>query len=72
MRLTHITELLVTWSQLFVFGERVKTVFRPGLHVKPGKLYATAVSCFTLSIPNRYLPILQEGKIEGLTERLGE
>ena len=39
---------------------------------KPAKLYATAVACFTLSIPNRYLPILQEGKIEGLTDAVGE
>ena len=30
----------------------------------PGDLYATAVSCFVLAIPNRYLPILQEGKIK--------
>ena len=29
-----------------------------------GDLYATAVCCFTLAIPNRYLPILQEGKIK--------
>jgi hypothetical protein len=33
---------------------------------KPGKLFATSVACFILAIPNRYLPILQEGKIEGL------
>jgi hypothetical protein len=33
---------------------------------KPGKLYGTAVGCFVLAIPNRYLPILQDGKIEGL------
>lgn len=33
---------------------------------QPGKLYGTAVSCFVLAIPNRYLPILQEGRIEGL------
>ena len=33
---------------------------------KPGNLYGTAVACFILAIPNRYLPILQEGKIEGL------
>ena len=33
---------------------------------KPGELYGTAVACFILSIPNRYLPILQEGKIESL------
>jgi hypothetical protein len=31
---------------------------------KPGVLYQTAVSCFVLAIPNRYLPILQEGKIK--------
>ncbi len=33
---------------------------------KPGMLYQTAVSCFVLAIPNRYLPILQEGKIDSL------
>jgi len=33
---------------------------------KPGQLYATAVSCFVLAIPNRYLPILQEGEITSL------
>ena len=31
---------------------------------KPGMLYQTAVACFVLAIPNRYLPILQEGKIK--------
>lgn len=31
---------------------------------KPGELFGTAVACFVLAIPNRYLPILQEGKIE--------
>ena len=36
---------------------------------KPGTLYATAVACFILAIPNRFLPILQEGKIEGFRER---
>jgi hypothetical protein len=37
-------------------------------HVKdqPGRLYGTAVACFVLSIPNRYLPILQEGRIDSL------
>ncbi len=34
---------------------------------KPGELYGTAVGCFILAIPNRYLPILQEGKIESLS-----
>ena len=32
---------------------------------RPGELYGTAVGCFILAIPNRYLPILQEGRIEG-------
>lgn len=35
-------------------------------HGRHGKLFSTAVGCFILAIPNRYLPILQEGKIEGL------
>ena len=33
---------------------------------KDGELYATSVACFILAIPNRYLPILQEGPIESL------
>jgi hypothetical protein len=39
-----------------------------GSHVagKPGLLYGTAVGCFILAIPNRYLPILQEGRIDSL------
>jgi hypothetical protein len=36
---------------------------------KPGQLYATAAACFILAMPNRYLPILQEGRIEGLRGR---
>lgn len=40
------------------------------VHGKQGQLYGTSVGCFILSIPNRYLPILQEGKIEGLREKL--
>ncbi len=31
---------------------------------KPGDLYGTAVAVFVLAIPNRYLPILQEGRAE--------
>lgn len=38
---------------------------------KPGDLYATSVACFFLAIPNRYLPILQEGKIESLKGQFG-
>jgi hypothetical protein len=29
----------------------------------------TSVCCFVLSIPNRYLPILQEGKIDSLRDQ---
>lgn len=38
---------------------------------KDGELYATSVSCFILAIPNRYLPILQEGKIESFRSQAG-
>jgi len=31
---------------------------------KPGQLFGTSVAVFALSIPNRYLPILQEGETE--------
>ena len=34
-------------------------------------LYATSVSCFILAVPNRYLPILQEGRIEGIRRQFG-
>ncbi len=42
------------------------------VHGRPGQLYGTAVGCFLLSMPNRYLPILQEGKIEGLKDSLNK
>ena len=35
---------------------------------KDSDLYGTSAACFTLAIPNRYLPILQEGKIESLRQ----
>jgi hypothetical protein len=35
---------------------------------KPGELFGTSVACFILAIPNRYLPILQEGRIEQFKE----
>jgi hypothetical protein len=38
---------------------------------KEGHLYATSVACFVLAMPNRYLPILQEGKIESLKKKFG-
>lgn len=37
---------------------------------RPGHLFGTSVACFVLAIPNRYLPILQEGKIEALKKGL--
>jgi hypothetical protein len=37
---------------------------------RPGELYGTSVACLVLAIPNRFLPILQEGRIESL-RRLG-
>ena len=42
-----------------------------GAHVdgKPGMLYGTSVGVFILAIPNRYLPILQEGRIDDLQQR---
>ncbi|HZZ72586.1 MAG TPA: squalene--hopene cyclase [Pirellulales bacterium] len=39
---------------------------------KPDELYGTAVACFVLAIPNRYLPILQEGKIDSLKAKFQE
>lgn len=42
------------------------------VHGKAGHLYGTAVACFILSMPNRYLPILQDGKIESLKEQLSQ
>jgi hypothetical protein len=39
---------------------------------KPAELYGTAVGCFILAMPNRYLPILQEGKIETLRGKFAE
>jgi len=39
---------------------------------RPGELYMTSVACFVLAIPNRYLPILQEGKIDTLRAKFGK
>jgi hypothetical protein len=38
---------------------------------REGELYGTSVACFILAIPNRYLPILQEGKIESFRNKAG-
>ena len=37
---------------------------------QPGDLYGPAVACFVLAMPNRYLPILQEGKIDSIASKL--
>ncbi len=37
---------------------------------KPGDMYMTSAACFILAIPNRYLPILQEGHIGSLRQQL--
>jgi hypothetical protein len=48
-------------------------LWRDSGHVqgRPGELYGTSVGCFILAMPNRYLPILQEGKIESLKKTVG-
>ena len=38
----------------------------------PGKLFGTSVGVFVLSIPNRYLPILQEGEFTAENESSDE
>ena len=50
---------------------RLDGVWRNTSHVdgRPGDLYATSVACFVLAMPNRYLPILQEGRIDSLRTR---
>ena len=35
-----------------------------------GDLFTTSVCCFVVAIPNRYLPILQEGKIDSVRKQL--
>lgn len=42
-------------------GKWVSTKHKTG---QVGDMWATATACFVLAMPNRYLPILQEGKIE--------
>ena len=37
-----------------------------------GDIYQTSVCCFVLAIPNRYLPILQEGKIDSLRKQFSK
>ena len=44
-------------------GSWVSTVW--WMRGQEAKFYGTSIGCFTLAIPNRYLPILQEGKTRG-------
>jgi hypothetical protein len=39
---------------------------------RPGDLYMTSAACFVLAMPYRYLPILQEGKIDSLRQQFQE
>jgi hypothetical protein len=65
-----LRDYLVT-TQMRSSSLRDNGKWQSGGHVggQPGELYGTAVGCFILAIPNRYLPILQEGKIESLRRR---
>jgi len=45
-------------------GTWVSTLW--GMEGKEAEFYGTAIGCFFLAMPNRYLPILQEGRIESL------
>jgi len=42
------------------------------VHGLPGQLFGTAVASFVLAIPNRYLPILQEGEIDSVRTQFQE
>jgi hypothetical protein len=63
----------VVAGQLREGGRDSDGVWRDVGHVggRPGELYGTAVGCFILAMPNRYLPILQEGKIESIQKTVG-
>jgi hypothetical protein len=66
-----LRDYLVKSQQLSRDNPKDNGKWQAGGHVggKPGELYGTAVGCFILGMPNRYLPILQEGKIESLRQR---
>jgi hypothetical protein len=63
----------VVAGQLREGGRDTGGMWRDVGHVggRPGELYGTAVGCFILAMPNRYLPILQEGKIESIQKTVG-
>jgi hypothetical protein len=64
----HLREALVASQNAAPGDPRNDGWWEDAVHVsgQPGRLYGTAVGCFVLSIPNRYLPILQEGRIDSL------
>ena len=66
-----IASQVATGSSFGGEGARDEGMWHSGGHVggRPGDLYMTAVACFILAIPNRYLPILQEGRIDSLREQ---
>lgn len=63
----------VVASQVVEPGSQHDGMWHAQGHVsgRPGELYQTAVCCFVLAIPNRYLPILQEGRIDSLRAKYG-
>ncbi|HTI50509.1 MAG TPA: squalene--hopene cyclase [Planctomycetaceae bacterium] len=63
-----LREALVASQQLATGDPRQDGAWEDAVHLsgQPGRLYGTAVGCFVLAIPNRYLPILQEGRIDSL------
>lgn len=66
-------ETYPTLRDAVVEGQASDGLWRDVGHVggRPGELYGTAVGCFILAMPNRYLPILQEGKIESIQKAVG-
>jgi len=64
----QIRDSLIASQKLAPSNQQQNGSWDDGLHVtgSAGQLYGTAVGCFVLAIPNRYLPILQEGKIDAL------
>ena len=55
-------------SQMLSSGNPTQDGLWQGGH--GGPLYGTSVGCFILAMPNRYLPILQEGKIDSIVRQL--
>jgi len=67
----RIRDCLVASQRLDPANPGVHGSWEAGGHVggKPGTLFGTAVAVFVLAIPNRYLPILQEGRIDEMQQR---